>query len=198
MAFREDAYYVEQVLAGEVNAFRHLVLKHQDLVYTIVHRIVPSAEEAEEVAQDVFIKVYRKLDGFKGKSSFSTWLYRIAYNAAISHSRKKKVEFLPAEENGMENIAEEQIENSIKGLGEDEQQNLLRQAMAMLPSTDSLIISLFYFHNKGVEEISGIIGMSASNVKVKMHRIRKRMLKEMNNLMNAGPEPAVKGGTIYE
>ncbi len=198
MAFHEDAYYVEQVLAGEVNAFRQLVLKHQDLVYTIVHRIVPSAEEAEEVAQDVFVKAYRKLAGFKGKSRFSTWLYRIAYNAAVSHSRKKKIEFLPAEENGMENIAEEQMESNINGLGEEEQQQLIRQAMAILPSTDQLIITLYYYHNKGVEEISGIIGMSASNVKVKMHRIRKRMLKEMNNLIQAGIHPAAYGGTRYE
>jgi RNA polymerase sigma-70 factor (ECF subfamily) len=68
MKFREDQYYIERVLGGDTISYRPLVEKHQDLVFTIVHRIVISPEEAEEVAQDVFVKAYKNLDDFQGKA----------------------------------------------------------------------------------------------------------------------------------
>ncbi len=183
MGFREDQYYIEQVLGGNVSAYRQLVEKHQDLVYTIVKRIVNIEVEAEEVAQDVFVKAYQKLGSFQGESKFSTWLYRIAYNSAVSQTRKKKVEFVAADEQMIENLTEENMQSSILGLNTDEQRKLISNALAVLPRTDNLIISLFYFHGKDTVEIAEIIGMSTSNVKVKLHRIRKRLLKEMNEII---------------
>ncbi|HSG67887.1 MAG TPA: sigma-70 family RNA polymerase sigma factor [Bacteroidales bacterium] len=183
MMFRDDEYYIGQVLDGQTAAYRNIVEKHQDFVFTIVHRIVASAEEAEEIAQDVFIKAYAKLSGFRGNAKFSTWLYRIAYNAAISHTRKKKVEFLPAEEHIIANHTEEEVILGFRGLTAEQQQKLIHQVMAMLPATDNLIITLFYFQEKDLEEISEIVGMTSNNVKVKLHRIRKRLLKEINDIM---------------
>jgi RNA polymerase sigma-70 factor (ECF subfamily) len=184
MKFREDQYYVEQVLGGNVEAYRQLVEKHQDLVYTIVHRIIASSVEAEEVAQDVFLKAYSKLEDFRNKAKFSTWLYRIAYNTAISHGRKKKVEFLAIDEKLIENFSEEDISNSLLGLSADDQKRLITEALASIPRTDNLIVSLFYFHEKDIDEISEIVGMTQSNVKVKLHRIRKKLLREMNSIIN--------------
>lgn len=184
MKFREDQYYIERVLAGDTISYRPLVEKHQDLVFTIVHRIVISPEEAEEVAQDVFVKAYKNLDDFLGKAKFSTWLYRIAYNTAISHSRKKKVVVLTMEENTIENYSEEEMCNDIMGLSAREQKKLIHHALSVLPRTDNLIISLFYFHEKDIEEISEIIGMTSNNVKVKLFRIRKKLLGEMNNMID--------------
>ena len=183
MKFREDQYYIEQVLNGHTNAYRQLVEKHQDFVYTIVKRIINRAEEAEEVAQDVFIKAYQKLPDFKGAAKFSTWLYRIAYNSAISHTRKKKIEFLSTEEQQIENYSEDEIMQTIKGLNAEEQKQLIHTAMSTLPRTDNLIITLFYFHEKDLEEISEIVGMTHNNVKVKLHRIRKRLLIQINDLL---------------
>jgi RNA polymerase sigma-70 factor (ECF subfamily) len=151
MKFREDQYYVEQVLGGNVEAYRQLVEKHQDLVYTIVHRIIASSVEAEEVAQDVFLKAYSKLEDFRNKAKFSTWLYRIAYNTAISHGRKKKVEFLAIDEKLIENFSEEDISNSLLGLSADDQKRLITEALASIPRTDNLIVSLFYFHDMVID-----------------------------------------------
>jgi RNA polymerase sigma-70 factor (ECF subfamily) len=184
MKFREDQYYIERVLGGDTISYRPLVEKHQDLVFTIVHRIVISPEEAEEVAQDVFVKAYKNLDDFQGKAKFSTWLYRIAYNTAISHSRKKKVVVLTMEENTIENYSEEEMCNDIMGLSAREQKKLIHHALSVLPRTDNLIISLFYFHEKDIEEISEIIGMTSNNVKVKLFRIRRKLLGEMNNMID--------------
>lgn len=184
MKFRDDQYYVEQVIGGNAEAFRQLVEKHQDLVYTIVHRIVVSGVEAEEVAQDVFLKVYNKLEDFRGKAKFSTWLYRIAYNTAISYGRKKKVEFLAIDEKLIENYSEEDISDNLLGMSGENQKKLITEALSTIPRTDNLIISLFYFHKKDIDEISEIVGMTQSNVKVKLHRIRKKLLKEMNSIID--------------
>lgn len=183
MKFREDQYYIGQVLTGNTGAYRQLVDKHKDLVYTIVRKIVNRNEDAEEVAQDVFVKAYEKLPDFRGTAKFSTWLYRIAYNSAVSFTRKKKIEFLSSEEQLIENHAEEEIPRGVMGLTADEQKELIRKALALLPKTDSLILMLYYFHEKGLDEIGEIIGMSPGNIKVKLFRIRKRLLKEMNDLL---------------
>jgi RNA polymerase sigma-70 factor (ECF subfamily) len=184
MKFREDEYYIEQVLNGYTAAYRQLVEKHQDFVYTIVKKIISSAEEAEEVAQDVFVQAYKKLPDFRGTAKFSTWLYRIAYNKSISHTRKKKLEFLSADEHLLENYSEDDLMQDIMGLSVNEQRGLIRDAMSSLPQTDSLIITLFYFHEKDLEEISEIVGMTHNNVKVKLHRIRKKLLVKMNEILD--------------
>jgi len=136
------------------------------------------------VAQDVFVKAYQKLEKFKAESKFSTWLYRIAYNTAISYTRKKKVEFLAVDEDVIENHSEDEVKQNVMGLTQDEQSILIKKALASLPRTDNLIISLYYYHNKGLEEISEIVGMTQNNVKVKLFRIRKKLLKEMNTVLN--------------
>lgn len=184
MKFREDEYYIEQVLNGKTAAYRQLVEKHQDFVYTIVKKIISSAEEAEEVAQDVFVKAFKKLPDFRGTAKFSTWLYRIAYNSSVSHSRKKKIEFLSTDEHLIENYSEDDLMQDIMGLSVNEQKSLIHDAMSSLPQTDSLIVTLFYFHEKDLEEISEIVGMTHNNVKVKLHRIRKKLLVEMNDILD--------------
>ncbi|RLD34551.1 MAG: RNA polymerase sigma factor [Bacteroidetes bacterium] len=185
MKFREDPYYIRMILSGDTAAYRGLVEKHQDLVYTIVHRIISSAEEAEEVAQDVFVKAYNKLSDYKGEAKFSTWLYRIAYNTAVSHTRKKKVEFLAMDEEVIVNHSEEDVQQQVMGLSTEEQNKLIKKALAILPRTDSLMITLFYYHGKDIEEISEIVGLTQSNVKVKLFRIRKKLFKEMNEIIDS-------------
>ncbi len=184
MKFREDPYYIRQVLNGDNAAYRMLVEKHQDLVYTIVHRVVSSTEEAEEVAQDVFVKAYSKLSDFKAEAKFSTWIYRIAYNTAVSHTRKKKVEFLAMDDEMIENYSEDEMQQEIMGLSTEKQSQLIKKALGVLPRTDNLIISLFYYHGKDLEEISEIVGLTQNNVKVKLFRIRKKLLKEMTVLVD--------------
>jgi RNA polymerase sigma-70 factor (ECF subfamily) len=88
------------------------------------------------------------------------------------------------EENTIENYSEEEMCNDIMGLSAREQKKLIHHALSVLPRTDNLIISLFYFHKKDIEEISEIIGMTSNNVKVKLFRIRKKLLGEMNNMID--------------
>ena len=88
---RDDNQYIDQVIAGNTAAFAILVDRHKDLVFTIAMNITRNREDAEEVAQDSFLKAFQKLAGFRKESGFQTWLYRIAYNEAISKIRKNRI-----------------------------------------------------------------------------------------------------------
>ena len=95
---KEDQYYIEAVRNGNIQAFAFLVEKYQKLIYTLALKLLKRPEDAEEMAQDTFIKAYQKLDSYEGKSKFSTWIYSITYNACISELRKRRIEFKSLED----------------------------------------------------------------------------------------------------
>jgi RNA polymerase sigma-70 factor (ECF subfamily) len=183
MKFQDDNVYIERVLNGDVSAYASLVTKHKSLVFSIVLKIVNNREDAEEISQDVFLKAFQSLNTFEKKSKFSTWLYRIAYNAAISKTRKKKVELVAIEETVITNYSTDEIGQNIKELDENDRLMILEKALKQLPDEDNLLITLFYKNENSVDDISEITGLTVSNVKVKLHRIRKRLYEEMNGLM---------------
>ena len=183
MKFQDDSYYIERVLTGDVSAYASLVAKHKNLVFSIVLKILNNREDAEEVAQDVFLKVYQSIKTFEKKSKFSTWLYRIAYNAAISKTRKKKPEFVPMEESVVTNYSTDEIQQNMHSLEENERQVLLERALKKLSDEDHLLITLFYKSENSIEDISDITGLTVSNVKVKLHRIRKKLYDEIQELV---------------
>jgi len=183
MRFLDDNDYIVRVLSGDVSAYASLVAKHKNLVFTIVLKIVNNREDAEEISQDVFLKAYQSLSTFERKSKFSTWLYRIAYNAAISKTRKKKIEMVAIEDSVISNYSTDEINRNMHELDEDDRQIILEKALKRLPEEDNLLITLFYKNETSIDDISEITGLSVSNVKVKLHRIRKKLYEEMNELI---------------
>ncbi|HRY97833.1 MAG TPA: sigma-70 family RNA polymerase sigma factor [Bacteroidales bacterium] len=170
-----DQVYVDRVLQGEVNAFTLLVERHQDLVFGICLRLLNHREEAEEVAQDVFLNVYRSLEKFRGQAAFSTWIYRIAYNAAVSSLRRRKPEWTGMDDDTMERIADEWTDDLTDTSDVPDREEWLKAAVDTLPEADRLLLDLFYTRSLGMEQIGEILGLSLSNVKVRMHRIRKKL-----------------------
>ena len=175
MELYTDTYYIERIQAGDTASFACLLDKYSRQVFSLIVKVVGNREDAEELAQDVFVKVYRNLSSFKGDSSFSTWIYRIAYNTAISETRKKKHEFLAIEETVISNVSEEEVAEAFGRSDTSEQMNKLDAALAQLPPDERAIILLFYMKEKSIDEIAEITVLSASNVKVKLHRIRKKL-----------------------
>ena len=175
MELYTDTYYIERIQAGDTACFACLLDKYSRQVFSLIVKVVGNREDAEELAQDVFVKVYRNLSSFKGDSSFSTWIYRIAYNTAISETRRKKHEFLAIEESVINNVSEEEVAHALGRSDNSEQMNRLDAALAQLPPDERGIILLFYMKEKTVDEVADITGLSASNVKVKLHRIRKKL-----------------------
>ena len=184
MKYQDDNHYIDRVLNGDIPAYAMLVTKHKNLVFSIALKILNNREDAEEIAQDCFVKVFQSLKTFERKSKFSTWLYRIVYNAAISKTRKKKLELIPMDNYVINNYAEDDVANGIGEIEPEEQKAMLERAMEHLTDDENLLITLFYKGENSIEEISNITGLSMSNVKVRLHRIRKKLHDELAVMMN--------------
>jgi len=182
MQTKEDSYYISSILAGNISDFSILVDKYKDMVYTLAYRIVGNREDAEELAQDVFVKVYRSLKNFRGKSKFSTWLYSITYNASISKVRKKQMESvsLNNHDNNRYDIVNDEYEKYYNF--DKVPVELLKQALNDLNPVDKSILTLYYQDDKPVKEISKVTGLTDSNVKVRLHRSRQKLFQKLQVL----------------
>lgn len=175
MDYKGDIYYIEQIIAGNINSFSYIVDRHKNKAFNLAFRICGNHEEAEELAQDSFVKAYRSLGGFKMKSSFATWLYRIVYNTAISHVRVKKkgilsLEDFPADATDFTgaNTSEEDAEREYRS-------SLVNFALQKITEEERGLISLYYYDDMSTDEISDITGIGKSNIKVKLFRARQKM-----------------------
>lgn len=160
---------ITRTLQGDTRAYAEVVRTYQHMVYTVCHRVLRNTAEAEEAAQDTFVKAYRNLRGWNGTSKFSTWLYSIAFRTAVSQGRKRKGPALCTDELTDHPVAEPAKDAT-------ELRRHLDRALAALPPEDAAILSFFYLEELSVEEIVTVTGHSASNVKVKLHRGRKKLL----------------------
>ena len=177
MTVYDDIIYVKRTLAGETEAFSALVERYQSLVFSIVMRMVRQRQDAEDVAQDVFVKAYSSLEGFRGDARFSTWICRIAYTTAVSYTRKKRPDRAGVEILNDYDAYADDDESSLH----EEQVQQLQRLLAKLPPEDAVLVSLHYQHDKTMDEIASIVGLSVANVKVRLHRIRKKLYEELKS-----------------
>lgn len=176
-----DQYYIDRVLLGDTDAFRVLVDRYKDMVYTLTLRMVKNREEAEEVAQDTFVKMYKSLSKFKGDSKFSTWVYRIAYNTSLDNLKKNK-KFI--NNVAIDEFTEHQVKtigNALETLEHKEKEQAIKRCIDLLPGDDSFLLTLFYYEEQTLEEIAKTMNLSANNVKVKLFRSRKKLAKILKN-----------------
>jgi RNA polymerase sigma factor (sigma-70 family) len=185
-----DTALIEQTLAGNQSAYTDLVKRHQRFVFTLAMRFAKGREDAEEIAQDCFIKAYRSLASFQGQSKFSTWLYSIVYTTAMTFLRKKRVATDSIDD---ENIFI-QIENNTSGYDVNNAENksrsfYLNKAIEQLLPDDAAIITMFYKGELSLEEIGQALGMEANTVKVKLFRARRRLKEKLErNLKHEAKE----------
>jgi RNA polymerase sigma factor (sigma-70 family) len=179
----DDIYYIEAVRKGNVQAFSFLVEKYQKLVYTLALKLLKKPEEAEEMAQDTFVKAFQKLDSYEGKSKFSTWLYSITYNACISELRKRRIEFKSLDDRQISDQDEQKMHDYYRETRKEDQEKYLNLALARLPEDDQVLVTLYYYENQSMDEISQITGLTVSNIKVKIHRARKKMYELLHEML---------------
>jgi RNA polymerase sigma-70 factor (ECF subfamily) len=170
---------IERILAGEQHLYAEMVDKYKSYAYTIAQKILQNRPEAEEATQDAFIKAYHHLKGFNQQSKFSTWLYRIVFNTAISYKRKNRQQFV-----SIENTFVEYRGESEGMLEKNDKKKFLNLAMAKLNEADRTALSLFYLQEFSLEEIAEITGMQANTAKVRIHRARQRLADELRNILN--------------
>ena len=181
-----DIALIEQTLAGNQAAYADLVKRHQRFVFSLAMRFAKRREDAEEIAQDCFIKAYRSLSSFQQQSKFSTWLYSIVYTTAMTFLRKKRVDTTSIDDDD----TYIQIENKPSGYDENNVENksrsyYLNQAIDQLLPDDATIITMFYKGEQSLEEIAQAMGIEANTVKVKLFRARQRLKEKLErNLKN--------------
>lgn len=180
----DDIYYIEAVRKGNVQAFSFLVEKYQKLLYTLALKLLKKPEEAEEMAQDTFIKAFQKLDSYEGKSKFSTWLYSITYNACISELRKRRIEFKSLDDRQVSDQDEQKMHDYYRETRKEDQEKYLNLALEKLPEDDQFLITLYYYESQSMDEISIITGLTVSNIKVKIHRARKKMYALLHEMLH--------------
>ena len=177
MDYKGDIFYINQVLEGSINAYTYIIDKHKDKAYNLAYRICGNREDAEEIAQDGFLKAFKSLKSFKMQSSFATWLYRIVYNTAISLVRTKKKGVL-----SLEDFPADAIDFLRFGANEEEAENdfrnsLVNFALQKINIEERGLISLYYYDEMSTEEIAAVTGISRSNIKVKLFRARQKMIE---------------------
>ncbi len=177
----EDAFYIDSTLAGDTPAFAVLVERHKINVFNICYRVLGNREEAEEVAQDVFLKAYEKLETFKREAKFSTWLFRIAYNMSISHQRKHRKKPLTIDDYYIENYSEDAFVEVLEKQSEEEREAKLKSSIEKLNTEHQLLLQLYYSKDLSINEIAQITSLSSSNVKIKIHRARQRLFQLMQD-----------------
>lgn len=174
---QDESDIIDNIISGKTEEFSYFLDKYGQSVYTLIVRIVCSECDAEELTQDTFIKAFENLSKFGGKSSFSTWIYRIAYNTAISFMRKRNSdnnEINVLDDNTWNFISDTEIDEAMND-DRDEQVEKLQNALSKLPPDEKALVTLFYEEERTIQEIGQILNISESNIKVKLHRIRKKL-----------------------
>ena len=175
-----DNEIISRVLKGEQNAYAELVNRYQAYVFTLTLRMIKSREDAEEVAQDVFVKAYRSLADFRGESKFSTWLYTITNTTCITFLRKKKLDIHSLDNEKVFEVADSKDSGFRANQVEQKSRlNMVNRAIAMLSPDDAEIITLFYKAEQNLEEIARILGLEPNTAKVRLHRARGRLKEKM-------------------
>lgn len=175
-----DNEVISRVLQGEQNAYAELVTRYQGYVFTLVMRMIKSREDAEEVAQDIFVKAYRSLADFRGESKFSTWLYTIVNTTCITFLRKKKLEVHSLDNEKVFDVADSKDSGFSANMIEQKSRvRTVNEAIAMLNPDDAEIITLFYKAEQNLEEIARILAIESNTAKVRLHRARGRLKEKM-------------------
>jgi RNA polymerase sigma-70 factor (ECF subfamily) len=178
MTNEAELLLINRIIAGEHTLYAELVNRYKTYAFTIAQKILQNRGEAEEAAQDGFIKAFNNLTKFNGTAKFSTWLYRIVFNTAISYKRKYRPSF-----QGIEDVNVPHPETTERDIEKADRKQYLIRAMANLNEVDRTALSLFYLDEFSLEEIAEITGQNTNTIKVRIHRARVRIADELKNML---------------
>ena len=180
---QQDNIYISKVLEGNRNAYAYLVDKYKTMVYSLALRLVKDREEAEEISQDAFVKAYQSLASFKGKAKFSSWLYRIVYNTAISKLRQQPAGRVSLDESNITDNLYTESKQNYETLSAGERKKYLEKALDSLDRYEKMFIILYYYEERDLDDIASIAGLTKTNTKVKLFRARKKMLTVLQSYL---------------
>jgi len=185
-----DLEWIERFKQGDLQAFERLFQKYQTYVYNVGYSVLGNAEDAGDLVQETFLCVYRSIHTFNRKSFFSTWLYKIAYNQAITLLRKRRshVSLDDIQESGFEPHDAESVESIVEAR---DWQDQIQKVLNRLPPDYRIVLSLRHFQDLSYEEIAQVVGASVAAVKIRLHRARKMFKEHYERLQDRGEPDAL-------
>lgn len=181
---------IERLKAGDLDAFEQLVEEHQDKLINTCYRFVHSKQDAEDVAQEVFLEVYQSIRGFRGQNKLSSWIYRIAVTKSLDFvrrgNRKKRAGQFKrvlgwANDEGQADIEPEESRTALDELTEKERAEILQKAVDALPENQRTAINLHNYQGFRYTEVAQIMETSVSSVESLLHRARKNLEKRLSH-----------------
>jgi RNA polymerase sigma-70 factor (ECF subfamily) len=196
----DDNTLVTLAKNGNTSAFEKLIKKYEDSIFSLAYRILQDKEEAYDVLQETALSAFKNLKRFKGKSSFSTWIYRIALNFALMRKRKqkslaKKMAVIPTDDETKiyDSVESEEVkniqnvyDNPLKNLEQQELINILNDSLNKLPEKYRTVFILKELEGRPVEEIAKILNLSTSAIKTRLHRSRMYLKELMGKYVTQG------------
>lgn len=189
----KDQDIIDEVLKGQTNAFSELVDKYKDMVFTLAFRLMKDKRLADEMSQTVFIKIYKKLNSFKGQSKFSSWVYRITYNTCLDELRKRGKNYKFVQINDFTEHEVLTVESALDQMKKDELSETIKSGLEELPGEMAFLITLYYFEDNSIKEIAESLNIKENNAKVKLHRARLKLTEILKHIVE--PEVIEKYGT---
>ncbi len=172
----DEQQLIVRILEGHAEDYGYFLERYGGEVFAIVSRLVPNREDAEELTQDAFVRAYSRLDSFIGRSSFSTWVCRIAYTVAVSWLRKKRIKYLSIDDHPHASDAEVD-----EVLDDESRLEDLREAISLIRPDEQMLLELFYFESRPLADIAYILDVEPGTIATRLHRIRRKLYSLMKH-----------------
>lgn len=172
----DEQRLIARILDGHAEDYGYFLERYGGEVFAIVSRLVPNREDAEELTQDAFVRAYSRLDSFIGRSSFSTWVCRIAYTVAVSWLRKKRIKYLSIDD--LPHVSDAEVDEA---LDDESRLDDLRHAISLLKPDEQMLLELFYFESRPLADIAYILDVQPGTIATRLHRIRRKLYSLMKH-----------------
>ena len=187
----KDEEYINEIIENQSwKSYRALVERYQNRVFTLCYKIIKNREEAEELAQDIFVQGFSKLKDLKDKNKFPNWIMKIAYSRAIDSVRKKRI--LTTEISGVKEALLKTEETPIKKSIDSNRKEILKMAINRLEKVEAVVVTLYYIEDLPIKDIAEITGLSLSNIKVKLFRARASLKTIISDIVKTDLEDFIQ------
>jgi RNA polymerase sigma factor (sigma-70 family) len=179
MELAQEKEYIVRLQKGDERALEVLIKHYQNRVYSLVLNMVKNEDDAIELTQDVFIKIYEKSSSFQFNSKFSTWLFSVVYNTTISFLRKKQIHWEEINEDRVDYQfgSTEPASDLIKS---EERMKYINEALSKMGEQQQVLVQLFYLEELSMKEIEEITGIKMNSIKIGLMRARQNLLKHLS------------------
>ena len=166
----DERQLIARILDGHAEDFGYFLERYSQEAFAIVVRLVPQLEDAEELVQDAFVRAFNRLETFEGRSSFSTWICRIAYTTAVSWLRKRRIKYLSIDD--QPKLTDTEVDEALDDESRIEE---LRRAISLLKPDEQTLITLYYYDNRPLNDIAYILDAEPNVLATRLHRIRRKL-----------------------